>query len=377
MEIVSQVPRVGLHSNVRSPDGRVSPIPNSSSSSHHSSNNGLQHSSDHDRRDAATGEHCGTATTPRDRRVQTMHKIRQRWQRVFGVTFAPDAENLQHQHGEVTASTRRRVRHLWAGLDSDKEMYGLGDLCVVRPHDVIVVSYLNSSVLRLFFSSSSSRSASPPDKEASPRPPGTSRAAACELSHALCCLAQLEDELLAVTSSCSPVLTLVRVRARSAACARSLDMRRHYRALACVDRRTLALATYHSGLRADDVIDLVQLDEGLRSFTVLRTLSATASPVSGVPSDLFRAPYSLWVQPNGDIVLSDSDTPAVVGVSKGGAQTFRYRPDDPHLLDSPAGIVGIDSGKFPYVTRGQECVDVFAGALRVSVEYPYHGVTGI
>lgn len=47
----------------------------------------------------------------------------------------------------------------------------------------------------------------------------------------------------------------------------------------------------------------------------------------------------------GDVVVSDGDTPAVVGLGRQGKLSFLFKPDDEELLDSPAGIVGNAAGK--------------------------------
>ncbi|XP_070202378.1 uncharacterized protein [Littorina saxatilis] len=330
----------------------------------------------------------GTASGPsspvpsgqtRDRRSHTLHKIKRRRQKVTSSSFARvDSSSTLDKKGKKEAGSKaRQVMELSAAIDTDSEGYGLGDVCLLHPRDVLLVAYLNSPALRVFFlpppgnksstldsskknssilnlakaSSSTlnlakhnssgsglSRSASSNDVSTSLKP------TVCELTHTPCCLAQLSDDLVAATSSTCPQLSLVKVSGNSARRLRAVEMGRQYRAVARAGTRSLALATYHSG-DAENVIDVIQFDTDFKTFTLLRSMSSHHAPVRAVGTPLFRAPHSLWVQKGGDVVVSDGDTPAVVGLGRQGKLSFLFKPDDEELLDSPAGIVGNAAGE--------------------------------
>nr|KAG5703610.1 hypothetical protein BaRGS_000995 [Batillaria attramentaria] len=176
-------------------------------------------------------------SVPQDRRVLTLHKIKRKRQRVSSSSFRAGPR------GGAERAARNKallVMGMSATIDTDMEGYGLGDICLVQPRDVIVVAYLNSS--------------------------------------------------------------LVPARAK------------------------LALATYHSG-DVDNVIDIVQFDNDFRAFTPVGTET-------------------------GDLVVSDSDTPAVIGLGRHGNLSFLFKPDNEEVLDSPAGIIGNGAG--PAVTSHTE-----------------------
>ena len=350
----------------------------------------------------------------RDRRSHTLHKIKRRRQRVSSSNFAATADSDLQRTGRKRSSVdddgggtkARQVLLLSAVVDSDKEGYGLGDICVLHPRDVLLVAYLNSPSLRIFFlpspglasgSKFSSRSrAAPSGLSLTPLGASASGSAAsllpkanaaanvsrsvsatevsgaaglkpvvCELTHSPCCLAQLSADLVAATSSTSPQLSLVRVSGSSARRWKGVEMGKQYRAIARAGTRCLALATYHSG-DAENVIDLVQFDDDFRSFCLLRTFSSHPAPPAtrALPAPpLFRAPHSLWVLEGGEVVVSDCDTPAVLALDSRGQLAFLFKPDNEELLDSPAGIVGSATGESGVV----ECIYSTIYTLRASL----------
>ena len=346
----------------------------------------------------------------RDRRSHTLHKIKRRRQRVSSSNFAATADSDLQRTGRKRGSVEddgggtkaRQVLLLSAVVDSDKEGYGLGDICVLHPRDVLLVAYLNSPSLRIFFlpppglasgsKFSSGSRAEPSGLSLSPLGASASGSAAsllpkanaaanvsrsvsatevsgaaglkpvvCELTHSPCCLAQLSADLVAATSSTSPQLSLVRVSGSSARRWKGVEMGKQYRAIARAGTRCLALATYHSG-DAENVIDLVQFNDDFRSFCLLRTLSSHPAPPAAraLPAPpLFRAPHSLWVLKGGEVVVSDCDTPAVLALDRRGQLAFLFKPDNEELLDSPAGIVGSATGESGVV----ECVYTLRASL--------------
>nr|KAG5700427.1 hypothetical protein BaRGS_010340 [Batillaria attramentaria] len=99
----------------------------------------------------------------------------------------------------------------WAGLESDKYPFGLGDICVLQPRATILITYLTSDLLRL-------------EKDA---------------------------------------ITLVH----------AVSMKKQYRAVTSLDYRTLALATDNKKSH-NNAITIVRFDSSdFRSYTHLKTIS--------------------------------------------------------------------------------------------------------
>ena len=82
----------------------------------------------------------------------------------------------------------------FAGLESDKYPFGLGDICVMQPKCTILITYLTSDLLRVF-----------PWRGESPA--FVSQPLGCTL----CCITQLSNETVAVTSSSSDQLSFLKV----------------------------------------------------------------------------------------------------------------------------------------------------------------------
>jgi hypothetical protein len=81
----------------------------------------------------------------------------------------------------------------FAGLESDKYPFGLGDICVMQPRLTILITYLTSDLLRVFpWRHESSAFVSQP------------------LGCTLCCITQLTTETVAVTSSNSDQLSFMK-----------------------------------------------------------------------------------------------------------------------------------------------------------------------
>lgn len=87
-----------------------------------------------------------------------------------------------------------QIFEFFAGLESDKYPFGLGDICVMQPKCAILITYLTSDLLRVF-----------PWRGESPA--FVSQPLGCTL----CCITQLSNETVAVTSSNSDQLSFMKV----------------------------------------------------------------------------------------------------------------------------------------------------------------------
>ncbi|XP_076457428.1 uncharacterized protein LOC143291448 [Babylonia areolata] len=221
---------------------------------------------------------------------------------------------------------------VFAGLESDKFPFGLGDICVMQPRLIILVTYLTSDLLRVF-----------PWREESPA--FVSQPLGC----ALCCMTQLTTETVAVTSSNSDLLSFLKVDTHSVHVTQAVSMRRQYRAVTALDHRTLALAT-DSRKSASNVIVVVRFHSSsdYRSYTALRTIGTrhTSVPVVRLLSKtLFKVPYSLCTSSDGDIIVSDSQRKALLGLQPDGETRFVFQPPkQSRMIDTPGGVACSPSG---------------------------------
>ncbi|KAK7105905.1 serine-rich adhesin for platelets-like [Littorina saxatilis] len=223
------------------------------------------------------------------------------------------------------------IFEFFAGLESDKFPFGLGDICVMQPRLTILITYLTSDLLRVFpWRQESSSFVSEP------------------MGCTLCCISQLSNETVAVTSSNSDQLSIFKVDSESIHVTHTVSMKRQYRAVTSLDYRTLALAT-DSKKSAHNVIVIVRFDSSdYRSFTQLKTINARQGSVPMIKflsKTLFKVPYSMCTSSNGHIIVSDSENKALLALQQSGDKRFVFQPPKQSgVIDTPGGVACSPAG---------------------------------
>lgn len=220
----------------------------------------------------------------------------------------------------------------WAGLESDKYPFGLGDICVLQPRATILVTYLTSDLLRVF-----------PWRQESP--PFVSQ----PLGFTLCCITQLTTEIVAVTSSNSDQLSFMKLEDSSIILMHTLAMKKQYRAVTSLDYRTLALATDNKKSHISNVITIVRFDSSdFRSYTHLKTIGSRVGSFPRIrllSKTLFKVPYSMCVSAQGHVIVSDSENKALLALGQDGDTRFTFQPPKHSgVIDTPGGVACSPSG---------------------------------